>query len=108
VRSRQTEFHSVTMLLNHARALAEARSCLAALADAATAFDQSVAYERLLLCLDWLYGDNTPACESMPGVGRTDLLLRAESAIERLIELGTDALSIELLLIDLEDASLLG
>ena len=95
------------MTLAHSYHLAEARSCLAALADASRTFDPSVAYDRLLLRLDWLHGDDTPACESMPGVGRNELLLRAEAAIEDLVEFGIDALSIELLLADLEDASML-
>ena len=96
------------MLLAHAYVLAEARSCLAALTDSAMGFDQSVAYDQLLLRIDWLHGDDTPACEPMPGVGRDELLRRAESAIARLVEFGVDAFSIELLLADLEDASLLG
>ena len=96
------------MLLAHAYVLAEARSCLAALADAATTFHHSVAYDRLLLHLDWLHGDDTPACEAMPGVSSSELLRRAEAAIESLVEFGTDGLSVEVLLADLDDASLLG
>lgn len=96
------------MTLAHALILAEARSCLAALADMATSFDQSVAYERLLLRVDWLHGDDTPAYEPMPGVGLDHLQRRAEDAIERLVEFGVDALSVELLLADLVDASSLG
>lgn len=96
------------MTLAHAYHLAEARSCLAALADAATTFDQSVAYDRLLLRLDWLHGDDTPACEPMPGVGCDELVRRAESAVERLVDFGIDVLSIELLLAELGDASMLG
>jgi len=94
--------------LAHAYVLAEVRSCLVALADSATTFEQSVAYDRLLLRLDWLHGDDTLACEPMPGVGRNKLLLHAEAAIERLVEFGVDTLSIELLLADLEESSLLG
>ena len=96
------------MLLAHAYVLAEARSCLAALADSAMGFDQSVAYDQLLLRIDWLHGDDTPACEPMPGVGRDELLRRAEATIERLGKFGIDGLSVELLLADLDDASLLG
>ena len=96
------------MTLAHAYLLVKARSCLAALADDdAATFDQSVAYESLLLRLDVLHGDDSPACEPMPGVGRADLLLLAEAAIEGLVEFGIDALSIELLLADLEDTSML-
>ena len=96
------------MTLAPAYLLVEARSCLAALAVAATTFDQSVAYDLLLLQLDQLHNDNTPACEPMPGVGRDELLRRAEDAIEDLAEFGIDALSIEVLLADLEGASMLG
>lgn len=96
------------MLLAHAYLLADARACLAALADSATTFDQSVVYDRLLLRLDWLHGDDTPACEAMPGVDRDELLRRAESAVGSLVEFGIDALTVELLLADLEDASQLG
>lgn len=96
------------MLLAHAYVLAEARSCLATLADSARPFEQSVAFDRLLLRLDWLHGDDTPACEPMPGVGRDELQRRAETAIEQLVEFGIDSLSIELLLADLEDVSILG
>ena len=100
VRPRQAEFHREAVVLAHAYALA-------ALADAATTFDQSAAYERLLLRLDWLHGDDTPACESMPGIGRNELLPCAEDANEGFVAFGIDALSIELLLADLEDASML-
>lgn len=96
------------MLLAHAYVLAEARSCLAALADSARTFEQSVAFDRLLLRLDWLHGHDTPACEPMPGVGRDELQRRAETAIEQVVEFGIDSLSVELLLADLEDVSMLG
>ena len=44
----------------------------------------------------------------MPGVGRNELLPCAEDANEGFVEFGIDALSIELLLADLEDTSMLG
>ena len=96
------------MPLAYALVVAETRSCLAALADAATTFGQSVAYDHALLELDGILGDDGPGCEPLPGVGRDELQRRAESAIERLVEFGVDALSVELLLADLEDAAALG
>jgi len=96
------------MAIAHALIVIEARSCLAALAETAPTFGQSVFYERLLLRLDWLHGDDGPACEPMPGVGRDELQRRAETAIQQLVEFGIDALSVELLLADLEDVSMLG
>lgn len=96
------------MTLAHALIVAEARSCLAALAETPSTFEQLVAYDRLLLRLDWLHGDDTPACEPMPELGRAELLRRAELTIERLVDFGVDGLSVELLLAGLEDASALG
>ena len=49
------------MRLADACTLAEVRSCFAALAGAATVIDQTVNYERLLLSLDRLLGDDAPA-----------------------------------------------
>lgn len=45
----------MSMTLEYAVALAEARSCLAALADGATDFDESAHFEHLLLDLDRLH-----------------------------------------------------
>jgi hypothetical protein len=87
------------MLLSHAIALAEARSSLAALADAAVTFEASVEYERVLLQLDWIHGDDVPGLDAS---GRTDdrnvLFSIAESAIEELVDFDVDALQIELVL----------
>ena len=55
------------MLLAHAATLAEARSYLAALADHALTFDASVEYERVLLQLDFLHGDDMPGARHSPG-----------------------------------------
>lgn len=93
---------------SYALIVAEARSCLAALADTAPTFDQSVAYDRLLLRLDGLRCDDGPACEPMPGIGRDELQRRVEAAIGQLVNAGIDALSVELLLADLHDSSTLG
>ncbi len=60
---------AVMMMLAHAHAVTEARSCLAALADAATTFDVTVAYEHALLYLDSVHGDDVPALDDP---GRSD------------------------------------
>jgi hypothetical protein len=89
----------------HARALARARSLLAALADRAESVEASSAYERVLLELDRIHGDESPALDTE---GLTDdrgaLLAGASSAIEELADYGADALDIELLLAKLQDA----
>jgi hypothetical protein len=93
------------MLLAHALTLAEARSYLAALADNARTFDASVEYERVLLHLDWIHGDNVPALDAR---GLTDdqevLFAVAESAIKELVDHGGDGLQVELVLAMLEAA----
>lgn len=94
------------MLLAHAVTLAEARSYLAALADNAHSVEGSIAYERVLLQLDLVHGDQSPAHEDiLPGVLRPDLLYRlAVKTIEDLVRHGVDALQIELVLAALLDA----
>jgi hypothetical protein len=93
------------MLLVHAVTLAEARSYVAALADHACTFDASVEYERVLLQLDVIHGDDTPALDTG---GLTDdrgvLFAVATSSIEELLNHGVDGLQIELLLDMLEVA----
>lgn len=93
------------MLLAHAITLAEARSYVAALADLARTFDASVEYERVLLQLDWIHGDEFPGLDT---TGLTDdrdaLYAVAESAIEELADHGIDALQVELFL-DMLDAA---
>jgi hypothetical protein len=87
------------MPLSHAIALAEARSHVAALADTAVTFEASVEYERVLLQLDWIHGDDVPGLDAS---GLTDdrnaLFPIAESAIEELGDIDVDALRIELVL----------
>ena len=56
------------MLLAHAVALAEARTYIAALANGAVSLDASLAYERTLLYLDSIHGDDVPALDT----GRPD------------------------------------
>ncbi len=74
------------MSLAYAIPLAEARSCLAALADVAMDFDESVLYEHLLLDIDALHGDDAPALSARVG-DRTELLRRLEAAVDRMLDL---------------------
>ncbi len=94
------------MLLPHALTLAQARSYIAALADQASTIDGSSAYEHVLLEIDRLHGDECPAID-ITGIAeeRQLLLAVASDAIENLQTFGVDALSIELVLAMLEDAS---
>ena len=93
------------MLLAHAITLAEARSYVAALADLARTFDASVEYERVLLQLDWIHGDEFPGLDTTGLTDDRDVLYAvAESAIEELADHGVDALQVELVL-DMLDAA---
>ena len=93
------------MLLAHAVTLAEARSYVAALADLARTFDASVEYERVLLQLDWIHGDEFPGLDTTGLTDDRDVLYAvAESAIEELADHGVDALQVELVL-DMLDAA---
>jgi len=93
------------MELPHLRALAQARSHLAALADGAQSVEASSAYERVLLDLDRIHGDESPALDAK---GLTDdravLYAGALTAIDELTDYGIDALDVELVLAKLEDA----
>ena len=94
------------MLLAHAVALAEARTYLAALANEAACFEASRAYERTLLYLDSIHGDNVPALDTHGLIDdRAALRVLAESAVEELVDHGIDALQVELVLAMLDDAS---
>lgn len=93
------------MLLAHAVTLAEARSYVAALADLARTFDASVEYERVLLQLDWIHGDEFPGLDTTGLTDDRDVLYAvAESAIEEPADHGVDALQFELVL-DMLDAA---
>jgi hypothetical protein len=92
------------MLLAHARVLTQARSYLAALADSTGTVDASLAYDGVLLELDAVHGDDTPALSAVPPADRHALRARAEAALESLLAHGVDALQVELLLAALEDA----
>jgi len=93
------------MDLEHAQTLAQARSLVAALADTALDDDASSAYEQVLIELDWLHHDESPALDT-DGLSddRDVLYLVAVSAIESLVVFGLDELDIELLLVRLEAA----
>lgn len=93
------------MLLAHAATLAEARSYLVALDNTARTVAGSIAYERVLLRLDLIHGDQSPAHEDLPRTVPADLLYRlAVKAIKDLVRHGVDALHVELVLADLLDA----
>ena len=93
------------MLLNHAVTVAESRSYIAALADCARTVEASSAYERALIELDWLHGDDVPALDTMGVTDNRDVLMAvATSAVEQLVAYGVDALQVELLLASLADA----
>ena len=93
------------MLLAHALTLADARSYVAALADLAQTFDASVEYERVLLHLDLIHGDDTPALDTAGLTDDRDVLFSvAASSIEELLDQGVDGLRIELVLDMLESA----
>ena len=93
------------MLLAHAVTLTEARSYIAALADHARTVRASSTYERALLGLDWIHGDDVPALDTDGLTDDRDILMAAAtSAIERLAGYDVDALRIELLLAALDDA----
>lgn len=86
------------MTFTDASAIAEARSCLAALADAAPTIEASIAYERALLYLDSLVGDYVPGIGSLAENDPEPLLARLEAAVGELVTYGLDGLSAELLL----------
>jgi len=86
------------MFLAHALALAEARSAIAALADAAQTETASIEYERVLLQLDWLHAGIAPGISPLL-LDRRDVLVGiAETAIDSLGDFGVDALQLELVL----------
>ena len=97
------------MLLAHVRTLAQARSNVAALADQARSHEASSAYEHVLIALDSMHGDQSPALDASGPTSDEDLLFAvASSAIEDLKDHDVDLLEVELLLAILEDAQALG
>ena len=93
------------MLLPHAQNLAQARSYVAALADQALTLEASSAYERVLLELDRVHGDDCPALDTEDLTDDRDILLAvASTAVEDLENHGVDPLSVELVLAMLVEA----
>src|SRR3954447_6003435 len=93
------------MLLAHAVTLTEARSYIAALADHARTVEASSAYERALMELDWIHGDDVPALDTYGLTNDRDILMAvATSAVDLLAPYDVDALQIELVLAALNDA----
>jgi hypothetical protein len=93
------------MRLPHTQRLAQARSYVAALAECALTLDASSTYERALLELDRVHGDDCPALDADNLTDDRDILLAvATSAIEGLEDYGVDALSVELIIAMLLDA----
>ncbi|MGN6250277.1 MAG: hypothetical protein ACTHNS_00525 [Marmoricola sp.] len=85
----------------YALVLAEARSCLPALADAAGSADCSSRFERLLIDLDVLTDDSGPATYQIVGLALNGLVDRAEVALRRLVLVGADAPNVERLIVRL-------
>ena len=85
------------MTLAYAAALADARACLTALADGASEIHESNYCERLLIELDGLHPVG-PARSPIRGT-KDELLDRLEAAVDQMINLGGDGLSLELLLV---------
>ena len=93
------------MLLPHATALAEARTRVVTLADQARTPDASSAFERILIELDRVHGDECPAVSDIEHVeDRANQIARLTSGLEHLEQYGVDPLSLELLIALLEDA----
>ncbi|WP_121257220.1 hypothetical protein [Nocardioides ferulae] len=81
--------------LGYMRAVGQARSCLAALADLAGDPDESSHYERLLIAFDQLV-PNGPATWLMDG-DREKLLGDLTSAFDELVDHGADPIPLHLL-----------
>jgi hypothetical protein len=93
------------MDLAHALTLERGRSHVAALADGARAVEASSAYEQVLIELDRLHGDQSPALGTEGLTGDRDALFAvASAAIEDLQAHGIDVLDVELLLARLDEA----
>lgn len=89
----------------HTLVLAQARAHLAALADQAPSLEASSAYERVLIDLDRIHGDLFPDFEPIgAGVSSGLLYSVAVGTLEYLLRFGVDALHVELLLAELDDA----
>lgn len=85
-----------SMAVTYWEAYAAARSCLSALADL-PAVDDPARFDSLLIALDGMHGGVFPCTYPMAGTA-ADLLARFENAVDRMIDLGGNALSLELVL----------
>ena len=96
------------MLLPHARTLCDVRSALAVLSDGATCVEASSAYERVLITLDAIHGDDCPAIDTcgLP-THPDDLHALASRTFGELKTHGVDELQVELLLALLHNANVL-
>ena len=93
------------MELTRALTLERGRSHVAALADGARVVPAASAYEHVLIELDRLHGDQSPALDTAGLTGDRDMLFAvASSAIEDLQDHGIDVLDVELLLARLDAA----
>lgn len=93
------------MHLRHAHTLAQARTCLAALADEASNDDAASAYEHVLIDLDRIHYDESPDVYLDPVTqDRAIQFDVATAAIEELKTHGIDPLTVELLLWQLAGA----
>jgi len=86
---------------SYSHALADVRSCLAALADQSPR-DPSIAYEYVLLDLDALHGGLFPSTYPMTGIP-AHLHRRAEARLDALVHLGAEPRAIELICARLDD-----
>lgn len=82
------------MLLNHAVALAECRSYIAALADTALTEDSLLDYHGVLLELDWLHEGPIPPVTPVPTANRQVIYQVAQETLGRLEEHGLDRFSL--------------
>jgi hypothetical protein len=93
----------------HLATLVRARTCLAVLADDASSTDAASSYERVLIHLDRLHHDESPALLAPSRTtNRATLFITAHSAVASLADHGVDPLELELLLAALDDAWALG
>lgn len=69
------------MLLPHAQTLVQARSYVGATADGALTIEASCAYERVLLELDRVHGDECPALDTEDLTDDRDILLATEGEL---------------------------
>ncbi len=95
---------NIPMTLGYAIEFAEARSCLAALANTSP-YERSIAYEHLLFDIDAMIGGRGPATFPIAG-SPPELHRRLEGRLQHLSEIGADALRIELLLAGLDEIRL--